>query len=675
MTKRIAINRPGAIGDIIMILNLVPSLKEKHPDYQIDFYCAEHIGNGLRYIMEYAGINKIFPHTVLAENKKRYLKVFNLIGYPFHENYPMTPMRQHLIQYFAEELGLDSDKMYRLTLPLPPKPENAPISYATIQNKTGWSNYKEWFPERWEELVKMCDFPVIQIGEKDAYKIPGAIHDYMGQDLTTAISLIANSNLHIGLDSFGNHLTNYQWQSQKELRDIPAIILWGSSQATAAGYSRNINISSGLNCQPCFKQNPELVKDITGEPCNNPPEQNYHSPRHECMMQISVEQVFAEIQKKWQPGVNIKNSSKPTVCLTMIVKNESHIIHEVLTSVYKHINYWVVVDTGSTDNTKEIIQTFFADHNIPGELHTRAWKNFGDNRTESLRLADGKCDYMWVIDADDKLNGNIDFTNLTKDGYYLKYKNHAITFLRMQLFKSGKAWKYVGVLHEYPDTALPFTADNLAGDYVIEARTLGARNNDPQKYAKDAAMIRQALIDDPGNSRYWFYLGRSCVSAGNLHEAKKAFQRRIELGGWKEELFCAWLELGHCEIKLNSPEADIVQAFLSAYNVSPRRAESLYSLANYYRLKGKIELGYIFAKMAADIPLPDYNALFVSPSVYHYQALDELSVCAYYSEVAKYVQDGYEICKQLVAKDGIPEPDKGRILANLESYELYKVHK
>ena len=48
-----------------------------------------------------------------------------------------------------------------------------------------------------------------------------------------------------------------------------------------------------------------------------------------------------------------------TICLSMIVKDESHIIHECLESIAPHIDYWCICDTGSSDNTKEIIKDFF----------------------------------------------------------------------------------------------------------------------------------------------------------------------------------------------------------------------------------------------------------------------------------------------------------------------------
>ena len=105
----------------------------------------------------------------------------------------------------------------------------------------------------------------------------------------------------------------------------------------------------------------------------------------------------------------------------MIVKNESHIIHECLESIHHLVDYWVVSDTGSTDGTQDIITKFFKEKGIPGEIHQDEWKNFGHNRTLALRHCDGKADYAWMIDADDRIQGTFRVPDdMTADGYVLR---------------------------------------------------------------------------------------------------------------------------------------------------------------------------------------------------------------------------------------------------------------
>ena len=100
------------------------------------------------------------------------------------------------------------------------------------------------------------------------------------------------------------------------------------------------------------------------------------------------------------------------VCLTMIVRNESKTIARCLRAARQHITHWSIVDTGSTDDTREIIREELK--GIPGVLHERPWKNFGHNRTESFQLAQqwltARCSAVssksWclLLDADHELH-------------------------------------------------------------------------------------------------------------------------------------------------------------------------------------------------------------------------------------------------------------------------------
>ena len=82
-------------------------------------------------------------------------------------------------------------------------------------------------------------------------------------------------------------------------------------------------------------------------------------------------------------------STLPKICLNMIVKDEAHILEKRLSSLCEKIkiDYYVICDTGSSDNTKEIITTFFEKQNIKGDLYDHEWKNFGYNRTKALELS------------------------------------------------------------------------------------------------------------------------------------------------------------------------------------------------------------------------------------------------------------------------------------------------
>ena len=168
----------------------------------------------------------------------------------------------------------------------------------------------------------------------------------------------------------------------------------------------------------------------------------------------------------------------------MIVKNESHIILSTLKNVLEHINidYWVISDTGSTDDTIDIINKFFHERKIPGEMFCDEWKDFGHNRTKALEHAFGKSDYLFIFDADDLIEGNMNLPLiLDKDCYNIQFEN-PVSYYRSILISNKMKWKYRGVLHE---SIVPIDTKNseeyLGGDYYILSRRLGNRSKDPDK--------------------------------------------------------------------------------------------------------------------------------------------------------------------------------------------------
>ncbi len=167
----------------------------------------------------------------------------------------------------------------------------------------------------------------------------------------------------------------------------------------------------------------------------------------------------------------------------MIVKNEAHVIARCLDSVRPFIDHWMLVDTGSTDGTQEVVQRCLAD--LPGQLLQRPWVNFAHNRTEALEAAREKAFYSFVIDADEILviEPNFIRPRLEADGYQMKLQSGKLIYWRTQLVANRLPWRYVGVLHEKLDCEVEHETTKLRGVSIYCYRE-GARSLDPLTYKK-----------------------------------------------------------------------------------------------------------------------------------------------------------------------------------------------
>ncbi len=353
-------------------------------------------------------------------------------------------------------------------------------------------------------------------------------------------------------------------------------------------------------------------------------------------------------------------SPHPAICLNMIVRNEAHVVCEVLDAVAPFISYWVIVDTGSGDGTQELIRAHMADLGIVGELHERPWKDFGHNRSEALALAQGHGDYIWVIDADDMVVGTPDFSDLTADLYNLAY-GEVFRYWRQQLFRDGLPWRYVGVVHEYPACDAPFVEARLEGAYRIESRRLGSRNLDPKKYERDRDLLLAAVERNPDDARAVFYLAQTYFDLGDFGSARYWYARRAQMGNFAEEVYFSWFRVAEAMQCLGAPWPEVLDAYLKAWACRPTRAEPLYAIARRYRTEGEYQLGYFFAESAARIPLPTQDALFIGADVYMWRALDEQGVCA--SWIGRNAE-ALAIFDRLLAGDFLSDEQRARVTAN-----------
>lgn len=325
----------------------------------------------------------------------------------------------------------------------------------------------------------------------------------------------------------------------------------------------------------------------------------------------------------------------------MIVKNESAVIKRALSSVKHKIDYWVIVDTGSNDGTQTIIQEFLQD--IPGELHERPWVNFEHNRNEALELALPKADYLLFIDADEEWVFSEDFDKncLTADFYVVKNRDLNVDLHRVLLINTCFPWYWKGVLHEEIRSSHPVQGAILHGVTNYGLPRDGNRAQDPQRYLKDAAILEEALLSDPLNPRYVFFLAQSYASGGNLPLALQNYQKRTQMGSFQPEIAWSLFCIGCIQQDLNMDPKTIVQSYCNAFHFDQTRAEPLHHLAAFYQNQNNQLLAYLISQFALTLPTPP-SLSYILRDVYDYSLLLKFACASHHLGNLDEAQPSYE---------------------------------
>jgi len=313
----------------------------------------------------------------------------------------------------------------------------------------------------------------------------------------------------------------------------------------------------------------------------------------------------------------------------MIVKNESKIIRRLLTSVQSIIDSVCICDTGSTDNTVELIEAFMKERGLPGVVVREPFQNFGYNRTYALKAAKDWGVYALLLDADMKLviHDGFDKTALKADGYNVLQKNGGLEYYNIRIVRLDKGVTCVSPTHEYYDFPPGCRTEQLATLSIDDVGDGGAKAD---KFERDVRLLLGGLENEPTNERYHFYLANSYRDAGKTEEALAYYLKRVALGGWKEEVFYAAFESGNMYARLGR-HAEAVEAWLHAWQLHPGRAESLYEVVKHYRIKGQQQIAQLVLDRAKRIPYPRNDVLFIKAAVYNYLMDYEQSILAFYT--------------------------------------------
>lgn len=357
--------------------------------------------------------------------------------------------------------------------------------------------------------------------------------------------------------------------------------------------------------------------------------------------------------------------------LCMIVKNESKIIERCLNSVKPLIDYVCIIDTGSTDDTVDVINNWMKSNGVDGQVVFEPWKDFAYNRSFAMEKIREKkyIDYVLMIDADEILmyEENVNFLeikeNLNCDLYNITCKLGSIEYARTSITKNDMPYFYKGVVHEYLECKEHIkTRETIKGIYNIPFQD-SARNQNIEKYQHDAKVLQDVLKTETDPfliSRYTFYLAQSCRDSLEKEKAIYWYNERAKQGFWNQEIYISLYHIAKIKESLEYPSDDIVQSYMRAYEVCPERIEALHGAISYCRRNGRNHQAFMMVTYARSMPV-NKTGLFSENWIWDYGIDDEYSIVSYWTG---HIKEGIEVTEKLLNK--IPEEQKERVLKNME---------
>jgi glycosyltransferase involved in cell wall biosynthesis len=375
------------------------------------------------------------------------------------------------------------------------------------------------------------------------------------------------------------------------------------------------------------------------------------------------------------------------ICLTMVVKNEEHVIERALRSALPFIDCYSIVDTGSTDRTVEIIQETL--RSVPGQILAHPWEGFGATRTKALRLAelgyDGtdvpmpRPDYLLLLDADDYLESAaiVTFGQAIDLGVLGSYREHlnigahdlyecrsrfeSIEYARALLVRAGAGFKYTGRTHEFLDHEGPSTKGVLEAITYVWTEDSARRKNPILRFQENVEALTLDIEEDPENAARWtFYLAQEYKDAGALEKALEIYDRRARMPGWPEETWRAAYEGARLaeQLALN----DVVARYRHAYAMRPERVEPLVDLARVMRAAGHHTDARIYAQAAMGVPMPKGERLFLDPSYYGWRREIEYALALWWTGSQ---EESIQRHWRLLDEKGLPTEARALVSANL----------
>lgn len=318
-----------------------------------------------------------------------------------------------------------------------------------------------------------------------------------------------------------------------------------------------------------------------------------------------------------------------TISLCIIVKDEEEVISRCLSSIEEVVDEIIVVDTGSSDNTKEIAAAF------TNNIYDFKWQD-DFSKARNFSFSKATKDYIFWIDADEfldiknkekmlelkeKICDEIDIismqTCLCKDNVC----NPQMVSRRNRIVKRNKGFKWVGNIHEYLDVS-----GNCYDSEIMIIHQKLKKEND-----RNLQIYRNMISNGVDlNDRDLLYFGKELFYNKKFDEAINILSTYIEKDVWKEDKVDALCKIAECYLFKDDPKQARKYLYKTFEYVEPR-GEILYDIANSFEIEQKYTQAIRWYEIILELPISDDCNKCINLSCYRLKP--HLNLCYCYYEI------------------------------------------
>lgn len=325
----------------------------------------------------------------------------------------------------------------------------------------------------------------------------------------------------------------------------------------------------------------------------------------------TVHELFFEKFKTYLDGNNLYYDNLINLCI--MVKDAGEDFRNILRSNLPYIDRYTILDTGSTDNTVQIIKEELASKR--GELYEEPFINFRDSRNRLLDLAETHCFFNLMLDDSYVVNGDLrKFLDLARgddkvDSFSLTLEDIETMYTSNRVTKSDRGLRYINLVHEIIDTKNNLNVmipKDVA--YIKDITSSYMNQRTSNRKLQDIETLMKMLEEDPDDPRTYYYIADSYIFMKDWEKALEWFTKRVEKGGYEAEIQDSLYYIAVLKDKyLNYPWKECHDCYLKCFEQNPKRAESLYFIAEHYINSGMLETGMLYLKQAYNLGMPEIS--------------------------------------------------------------------